>query len=208
MGALARTAGAALLAWPALAGGAAAQTGEPVGTVQVIEGPVTVLRDGRREAMAEGGAVYIEDRIVTSGLARLRLEFADGSVLAIGPGTVVEVSDYAVSDRGVLDATLDLVIGILRAAVPGDRPGGDFDVTTQAAVASVRSTEWTVEVGEDPHTAVFVVEGTVAVAGTAGGEVVLEAGEGTDVDLGAPPTEPVEWGAPRVRRSLRLTDVR
>jgi hypothetical protein len=199
---------AALLLCLALAGPAPAQTGEAVGTVQALQGAVTVLRGGGQLVLEPGASVFRGDRIVTSGRGQVRLEFVDGSVLAVGPGTVVEVSEYAASEAGTLDATLTLFLGILRATVSSDAAAADFDVRTQAAVASVRSTEWTVEVGEDPHTAVFVIEGAVLVEAVAGGEVLLEAGEGTDVDLGGQPSGPVEWGAPRIRRTLRLTDVR
>lgn len=210
---LVRKAGAALLIWLALAGGAAAQDAaaqdrEAIGIADLVDGVVTVLRGEEQLRLGDGDQLFIDDRIVTSGNARLRIAFEDGSVLAVGPGTAVEISEYAAPEQGALDATLTLFLGILRATVASDAASADFNVTTQAAVASVRSTEWTVEVGRDPHTAVFVIDGTVAVSGTAGGEVILQAGEGTDVELGEPPAAPVEWGAPRVRRSLGLTEVR
>ena len=199
---------AALVLWAGLADGVSAQTGDTVAVVQALEGAVAVLRGGQAMTVSEGTAVWRSDRVATSGRGRVSLEFIDGSILAVGPGTVVEMSDYATTDEGALNATLNLFLGILRATVSSDAAATDFDVSTQAAVASVRSTEWTVEVDEARRTAILVVDGTVTVTATAGGEVIIGTGEGTDVDLGSPPSTPVQWSEPRVRRALSLTDIR
>ena len=199
---------AALVLWFALAGGASGQTGETVATVQALEGAVTILRDGGRIPITAGMPLRQSDRIATSGRGRVSLEFVDGSVLAVGRGTVVELSDYAAPEEGPLDATLTLFLGILRATVSSDAAAIDFDVRTQAAVAAVRSTEWTVEVDEAAHTAVLAIVGTVVVTATAGGEVAIDAGEGTDVAPGSPPSAPALWDERRIRRALGLTDIR
>ena len=67
-------------------------------------------------------------------------------------------------------------------------------------VASVRSTEWVVE-ATGAGTAVFSIEGPVAVLSPLG-SVTLATGDGTDVRLGAAPTQPVQWGQARVDRTL------
>ena len=199
---------AVLVLWSGLASAASAQTDETVATVQALEGAVTVLRAGGRTPVTEGMILRQSDRIATSGRGRVSLELVDGSVLAVGPGTVIELSDYATLEEGPLDATLTLFLGILRATVASDATATDFNVRTQAAVAAVRSTEWTVEVDEAAHTAVLAIVGTVVVTATAGGEVVISAGEGTDVELGLSPSAAARWGERRIQRALSLTDIR
>jgi hypothetical protein len=63
------------------------------------------------------------------------------------------------------------------------KPGrARFDVVTPQAIAAVRGTKWTVD-AEGAKTSVFVVEGRVRVARSAGrGSVVLGAGDGVDVE--------------------------
>ncbi len=57
-----------------------------------------------------------------------------------------------------------------------------FEVVTPQAIAAVRGTKWTMD-AEGGKTSVFVVDGRVRVARSAGrGNVVLGAGEGVDVE--------------------------
>ena len=84
------------------------------------------------------------------------------------------------------------------------REFGSFAVQTEDAVASARSTEWTVEI-LPTSTAVLGIEGAVEVTGRrTGASVTLNPGQGTDVAPSASPTTPVTWGPPRVERTLRL----
>lgn len=66
--------------------------------------------------------------------------------------------------------------------------GNKFEVITPQAIAAVRGTKWAVDVVEG-KTSVFVVNGRVGVGRRTGSHVVtLGAGDGVDVELGAPLT--------------------
>ncbi|WP_040489126.1 FecR domain-containing protein [Fulvimarina pelagi] len=68
--------------------------------------------------------------------------------------------------------------------IDGVPQGGDFQILTPHAIATVRGTVFTVDVAE-AMTSVFVVEGVVEVTRRDGSEAVsLEAGEGVDVASG------------------------
>jgi hypothetical protein len=69
------------------------------------------------------------------------------------------------------------------------RSGGNkFEVTTPQAIAAVRGTKWAIDVGAD-KTSVFVVNGRVGVGRRTGSHIVtLGAGDGVDVEAGAPLT--------------------
>ena len=72
-----------------------------------------------------------------------------------------------------------------------------FEVVTPQAIAAVRGTKWAVDAA-DGKTSVFVVNGSVRVARSAGrGSVVLGAGDGVDVGASGDLTVK-RWAAPRV----------
>lgn len=184
-----------------------AQPSVVVGEVVAQRGTAAVLRDEQRQPLFVGAAVHRGDRVVTDAAARVQIAFIDRSVLAVGPESEIVIDRYApdASEPGVA-RVLSLVLGIVRA-VANPNPGGEFDIRTRVALASVRATDWIVEAQPD-RTAVFVLDGRVAVQGQAGGEVVLTPGEGTDVVTGAPPGAPKRWGDQRVADALTRTAVR
>lgn len=179
---------------------------DQVGEVLKQRGSVTAMRDGAIATLDVGAPIYQTDRIVTGPEARVKLQFVDGTVVAIGADTEVELTEYAViAGNNRLSAVLSLIRGIIRSTVTGGDPPAPFDIRTQAAVASVRSTDWTVE-AKNGNTAVFVVEGLVAVTtDQPPAAVLLEPEFGTDVVIGGEPTPPVKWGEPRVSAALANT---
>jgi len=85
--------------------------------------------------------------------------------------------------------------------VPTKSDGNKFRVITPQAIAAVRGTKWAVDASES-KTSVFVVNGRVAVGRRAGSHTVtLGAGEGVDVEEGAPLTVK-RWKAERVSALL------
>jgi ferric-dicitrate binding protein FerR (iron transport regulator) len=177
---------------------------QPVGRVIRQEGGATVLRDTVRSPLLPGTAIFAGDVVETATASRVTLRFDDDSTLTAGPDSRVAVSQYTAAPAGGRSGALfTLLAGIVRAAV--QHAGfGSFAVQTEDAVASARSTEWTIEI-LPATTAVLGIEGAVEVTGRrTGASVTLNPGQGTDVAPGASPTNPVTWGAPRVERTLRL----
>jgi len=178
----------------------------PVGRVVRQEGAGIVVRDAIRSPMLLGTAVFASDVIETGAASRITIQFSDNSTLGLGPESRVAISSYEVASGGSRTAAVfSLLVGIVRAAVHDIGMGG-FSVRTDVAVASARSTEWTVEI-LPTGTAVLGLDGTVEVASLANGaSVVLIPGTGTDVTHSAipAPTQPVPWGKPRIERTLRL----
>lgn len=177
------------LAAPALA--------DAVGEVVRQVGAVVALRDGSTRALHIGAAVERGDTIVTYNGSKVAIRLADGGTLSLGNSTEVEISEYVADGRQGIRGVLTLVIGIVRTGLGGLWRDG-FEVRTRAAVASMRSTDWITEATPEAA-AVFVVEGTVAVAGRHdAGTVVLNAGDGTDVPVGGSASAPKQWGQKRV----------
>jgi hypothetical protein len=188
----------------------AARAQAPVGTIVQQRGPCTVLREATSAALTVGAPVFPTDRIVTGPEARIKVQFADGTVVSVGSDSVVAIVDYVVApERTRLKATLSLVLGVLRAVLPAGAAAGSFDVEGRTAVASARSTDFVVDTRPD-HTAVFVAAGRVGVAGKTAGPantVVLEPGFGTDVPAGSPPSPPIRWGQRRMDDAIARTTV-
>lgn len=180
-----------------------AQELAPIGWVADQTGVATVLRDRVPAPLIVGAPIFQADHVTTEADTRLTIEFADGSSVVLGPDCALSIDEFTTDLKGGrLSAALTLLQGIVRAIVNPAQAGG-FEVRTETAIASARSTDWTVEVAPGT-TAVLALDGTVAVAGRAGGEVLLEPGEGTDVAAGQPPTPPTRWGEERRARTLAL----
>lgn len=80
--------------------------------------------------------------------------------------------------------------------------GTGFQVSTPQAIAAVRGTKWAVDVAAG-KTSVFVVRGAVAVQRSAGGAgVLLNPGEGVDVEEGTVALTVKRW--PRARVSALM----
>jgi len=94
---------------------------------------------------------------------------------------------------------VDLQSKALLIDAPRQKAKSRFQVITPQAIAAVRGTKWAVD-AQETRTSVLVLNGQVAVRrpGGAGGQVVLGAGEGVDVDPGAGALEIKRWPQPRV----------
>ena len=179
------------------AGPAPALVEEAVGEIASMSGSAVVLRGQGFTALGPGSAIFADDIVRTGPDGKVLILCRDGLRLAVGGGTEIAVRAYLVdAPNGTLQAALGLLRGIVRLI------GGDslrrqwIEVDTRTAVASVRSTEWLVE-STAKGTGVLSLVGAVEVVGLAGGAVLLQPGEGTDVPPGGPPNPPARWGAPR-----------
>lgn len=182
-----------------------AQDDATIGRIGRIAGEVTLIRGAQSVPAGPGMAVRQEDAVATGADGRVEIVFHDGSTLALGSGTSVSIAAYAAPSGGAGRALLDLIDGILRLTLAPERSWQSFRVRSATAVASVRSTDWIVDASR-ASTAVFVVEGRVAVDSRAGpGGIVLEAGQGTDVPAGEAPAAPKTWGQKRVDDVLART---
>lgn len=119
------------------------------GTFKFVAGDVQLSRNGQSRAVAPGTGVVEKDRIVTGKEARATLTFKDGTVLAIGPDTSLDLPttrfDTTTQDGGVaihvLKGSLRLVTGWLGKLHPEK-----MKVTTPTSVVGLRGTDVIVEV--------------------------------------------------------------
>ena len=200
--------GILLLLWstPALA------QAPSIGTVDALVGDGSVVRFGESgaRALAVGAPLYEGDRIRTDAGSRLRLAFADGTVVQLGESTDLVLDWFLhAPDAGTQNVLLRVSSGIFRVILELVLPRAAFEVQTTTAVASVRGTDWISEVTPDA-TATVTLEGQVALRNiepALTGEVVLGPGEGTTVNADAPPTAPTVWGDARRNQFIERTTV-
>lgn len=158
-----------------------------------------------------GAEVNAGDELRTGKDGYVTIRLADGSTLALSPGSDLAIEGVRKSpleSSAAADAKFLLKSGRIEAAVQKRPAGGArFEVRTPIAVAAVRGTRFRVVANESNHTATSeVIEGVVQVNDTGNlGSVSVEAGYGTQVREGSPPAKPRELlPAPHLWTGIRL----
>lgn len=128
------------------------------------------------------------DKIRTGRRSVARMKLLDGSKVLLLQNSQAEMENLSSVEK-----TIRLLKGRVRAVVAKIKGGNNFKVKTPVGVASVRGTDFEVEVSEaGDKMEVNVLEGQVGVSklGEMATEVVLNAGEkisfGVDGEMGAP----------------------
>ncbi len=164
----------------------------------------------RGQALKAGAAIAAGDGVRTGKDGYVTIRLADGSTLALQPGSEMQVESVRKSPlAGAPDAKFLLKSGRVEAAVQKRQPGGArFEVRTPIAVAAVRGTQFRVTADTEKHTATSeVLEGVVQVNDSGNlGSVAVKNGFGTRVKEGQPPAEPrALLAAPRMWTGIRLS---
>ena len=139
---------------PAPAASAAARTAAVTGdarqgTFKTVQGDVTVVRGNVRSAAVVGGALMAADRVLTGPKSTAALTLKDGTVLAMGPESSVDLASFefdpTTQDGNLLVSlargSLRVVTGLIAKVKPEQ-----VKVTTPTTVIGVRGTDFIVEV--------------------------------------------------------------
>lgn len=119
------------------------------GTFKTVQGAVLVGQGDVRRTVAPGGAVSESERVQTDATGAAVLTLRDGTTIAIGPNTTVDLTRFqfdGTTQQGslvirVLQGTVRMVTGILGKIQPDN-----IKVNTPASTVSVRGTDFIVEV--------------------------------------------------------------
>lgn len=180
---------------------------DAIGRVVSSTGVADAVRGLNIVRLAPGDAIYPHDIVRTGSETRLLIVGSDGLRMVIGADTELAVHSYLVrGSSGAIEVVLGLLQGIARLIGGHPAVPRSIAVDTRTAVASVRSTEWLIE-STERGTAVLSIEGQVTVVGIAGGSVVLDPGEGTDVPPGGPPKPAATWGQARRLDAVARTTI-
>ncbi len=149
----------------------------PLGLVSLLEGDAVLLRDNAKFALVEGASLQRDDIIELGGKKGfMLLEFTDGSSVALGPATSVQLAPRLSAERTKIEARLYLLQGWLKvSAAKGSSwalSSSSFDLTglTQDAVifSQGNSGQIFAEAG-DLNLRPLLPAGTAAVKLTSGG---------------------------------------
>ncbi len=158
--------------------------------LEQADGPVQILptdSDTWQPASA-GEPVKAGDRIATGPLANATLAFFDGSTTVLEAETKITlVRSNIKRDGSSKVVVLHQEVGQTYSRVqPLLDPDAHFEIETPTAVASVRGTEFALEVEADGTTLVKVVKGLVDVTAERT-TISVPAGQTAEVQPGAPP---------------------
>lgn len=161
--------------------------------VSFVAGDVTVKLgpDVNPEKISAGDKLPIGARIITQE-GNVNLLFADGTTLQLEPYSELILDTLsAVDGVGIVDSRLRLNQGAVKARVFKREPATRFQITTPAAVAAVRGTEYRVSsiAGEQALMRGEVFEGLVDVSSNEASQNVA-AGFGIVAKEGEPLSEP------------------
>ena len=167
--------------------------------VSSVEGEAFFLISGERVAAIEGTDVAEASGLSTGAASRLEVMCDDGVVITLGPETEIAAEGLLAPTDQSEGIFLSLLRGITGIVAP-NRTWDRFEVETDLAIASVRSTEWLVEHGSESGTAIFVSLGEVAVQ-SGNATRALSEGEGISVTASDGVGDIVTWQSDRVLRA-------
>ena len=151
-----------------------------IGVVTIVEGEIFATRDSTRFALAEGVRVVADDIVETAPQAKLaRIEFSDGLILDIGPGTRVLMTPRFPGERGGKRAAkLYVLQGWAKITVPKSLAAASFASEAFDLTGIARDVVLNVE---PSASAVFAESGELTLVerskGKAGAAVKLKSGE-------------------------------
>ncbi len=154
------------------------------GKVEIQEAGTDVWIKAEKNAILKTG-----DIIKTGDDGEAILAFSEGNSLKVSPFSLITISK-AVVENNLETSEFNLEKGRLLAKAKKMKPGESFNVKTPSAVAGVRGTDFLSQVGEDKKAMFAVLSGELSVFAE-GIEVAVTANMKVDVEMGAPPSEPI-----------------
>ena len=169
---------------------------DQIGKVTEIRGIASAEAAGGTRPLAADGPVFLAELLRTGDESRLGLHLGLRTSVRLGARSKLRV------DRYIADAGGEIVVDSGQLLFDGRARRG-LTIRSPYALIAVRGTKFFA--GQlDNGFSVFVARGAVSVS-AAGAEVILRAGDGTDIAfVGAQPTPVKKWGAPKIARAFAL----
>ena len=176
---------------------AGAQSTQRAGAVETVKGEAFAQTDAARRALEATGPLFVRDKVGTGADSRLAMRLGRDTLLRLGERASITLDRFLIEAGG--EITLDA--GPLLFERPAGTTSPPVRIRSPFGLIAVRGTRFFAGPSNGVF-GVFVARGSVAVA-AAGTQVVLRAGEGTNIaQPGASPTPPARWGEPRIRAAL------
>ena len=185
------------LALPFILVGIPARAVERVGSVEDVKGEAFAELDAVRRTLDRAAPVFLADEVVTGVASRLGMRLGGNTTMRLGEQARLKI------DRFLVDAGGEMTLrsGPLLFDRPQRSAPAGVRIRSPFALIAVRGTQFFAGPSNGPF-GVFVARGSVAVT-SAGQQVILREGEGTDfVSPGTPPTPVKRWAPQRIRAAL------
>ena len=173
-----------------------ASAAERVGSVEDVKGEAFAELDAARRTLDQAAPVFLGDEVATGIASRLGMRLGGDTIVRLGEQARLKI------DRFLVDAGGDMTLRsgpLLFDRPPGRAPAAV--IRSPFALIAVRGTRFFAG-PSNGRFSVFVARGSVAVI-SAGQQVIVREGEGTDfVSPGTPPAPVNPWGSERIRAAL------
>jgi hypothetical protein len=190
-----------------------AADGPVVGFISNLANEAQVVRSGAATPATMNALLYMQDELRTGSKGRLQVTFRDKTTLTLGENARVVIDRFVFNpDQSTGQLLLNSSVAAFRLAtgsINGMR-NKDITVKTPVAALAVRGTDfWWGPI--DGFFGVLLVDNSrLAVSNEAGGVLLNEAGEGTDIDPlkgGGAPGRPYKWPPDKIQRALQQTAI-
>jgi hypothetical protein len=189
-----------------LATGTVAQAAETdvIGNATQLKPEAGARFDGKPRELAVGAEVHRDEQVWTASGGRLDIQFADGSSITLGENARVVLDEFVMSEGASAgNQVVRSITGALRFVGGAVDKSGATTIVTPIATMTVRGTEFFAGPIDGAY-GVFVFDGEVDVA-TSAGSVTLKKGEGTTLTQSrVAPTPPKTWGGAKIARAEKL----
>lgn len=170
---------------------------DKAGTVTEVSGPAWVIRENCSYAAVKDMSLYGGDRIKTGLFGKMTIRLCDRHLLKLYSHTEITLKSLQANKEVSLFMTVGkLFVDVVRNIDKAVR----FEIESEAAIAGVRGTSFTMTVSRRHKTSVSVYEGEVELIGKQDrSSVILSPGQSSTVVLGGRPSAPKSF---HLRQSL------
>ena len=139
---------------------AAGEAVKRIGKIDALDGEAVIVHDGKRIAATAGFPVFPGDMLETGPSGKVQVTLLDNSVVAIGGGSKVEITELLLEGAG-RSGSLAVAVGKFWMRITQWKKGDSrWEIQTPNAVAGVRGTTlW----GSTEVDAICALEGTIEV---------------------------------------------
>ena len=168
---------------------------ERVGSVEGVTGEAFAELESVRRTLDRSAPVFLSEEVVTGVASRLEMRLGRDTTVRLGEQSRLKI------DRFLVNAGGEMMLRSGPLLFDGQPRRAGVQIRSPFALIAVRGTRFFAGPSNDRF-GVFVVRGSVAVSAV-GQQVIVRAGEGTDIaSPGAPPTPVKRWGSERIRAAL------
>jgi hypothetical protein len=165
---------------------------ETAGSVEEASGEAFAETREKRRLLERAAPIFVSDQVGTGPESRLELRLGENTVVRLGERARLTINRFLLNAGG--EMTLDAGAMLFEKQAGQPMP---VEIRGSFGVIAVRGTRFFAGLSNKVF-GVFVEEGAVTVS-AGGRQVILRAGEGTDIGRpGARPTAPKRWSRARI----------